>query len=72
VLPDYQGSGVAEALMEEVEQELRRQGCERLTLDTTAPLERAANFYERVGFAKTGKVSDFFGMPMTEYAKVLR
>jgi hypothetical protein len=42
-----------------------------VSLDTTEPLERATQFYEAQGFRRTGRVSDFFGMPLHEYAKAL-
>jgi len=70
--PRYQGSGVAVRLLEAVEAELRDRGCSRVSLDTTAPLERAVRFYERNGFRASGKVVDFFGMPLFEYVKRLR
>jgi GNAT superfamily N-acetyltransferase len=72
VLPTWQGAGVADELLQCAESELRRRGCERVTLDTTAPLKRAARFYEKHGYGATGKVADFFGMPLYEYAKPLR
>jgi GNAT superfamily N-acetyltransferase len=71
VLPEWQGSGVAAELLESAESELRDLGCRRVTLDTTAPLKRAMRFYERHGYKPTGKVGDFFGMPLYEYAKEL-
>ena len=71
VLPGWQGRGVAERLLEAVEQELRALGCTRVTLDTTAPLARAIRFYERHGYRATGRVGDFYGMPLYEYAKAL-
>ena len=71
VLKDWQGGGVAQQLLTSVEAELRALGCERVTLDTTAPLQRAIRFYERNGYRATGHVSDFFGMPLFEYAKSL-
>jgi GNAT superfamily N-acetyltransferase len=71
VLPGWQGSGVAEHLLKQAEAELRDLGCRRVTLDTTAPLKRAMRFYERHGYRPTGKVTDFFGMPLYEYAKEL-
>jgi hypothetical protein len=40
-------------------------------LDTTEPLQRAMGFYEKHGYRRSGKVSDFFGMPLVEYQKVL-
>jgi GNAT superfamily N-acetyltransferase len=71
VLADWQSKGVAQQLLAHAESELRALGCERVTLDTTAPLQRAIHFYERNGYRATGHVSDFFGMPLFEYAKPL-
>jgi ribosomal protein S18 acetylase RimI-like enzyme len=67
----WQGSGVARELLETAEVALLARGCSRVTLDTTAPLERAIRFYEKNGFQATGRVMDFFGMPLYEYAKPL-
>lgn len=72
VRPEWQGAQVAGALLAAVERELLNQGCSRITLDTTRPLQRAIRFYERHGYRASGRVSDFFGMPLLEYAKVLR
>jgi GNAT superfamily N-acetyltransferase len=71
VLPGWQGRGVAAALLAEAENELRRLGCRRANLHTTRPLERAARFYEREGFVRTGVVEDFFGMEIIEFDKEL-
>ena len=71
VLPEQQGKGLAEALLERAESQLLECGCARVTLDTTAPLERAIRFYEKHGYRATGRVTDFFGMPLYEYAKNL-
>lgn len=71
VLPEWQGTGVASSLLESAEAELRRTGCKFLSLDTTMPLHRAIRFYQRHGFAASGKVSDFFGMELFEYKKRL-
>src|SRR5215470_15130688 len=71
VLPDWQGSGVASALLRAVEAEIRDQCCKRVTLDTTEPLARAMDFYARHGFRLSGRVSDFFGMPLHEWVKSL-
>src|SRR6185436_6109989 len=46
-------------------------GCRRVTLDTTAVLVRARRFYERSGFTLTGRTTDFFGIPVHEYAAAL-
>ncbi len=65
----WQGRGVAQRLLEAAEAGLRSAGCTRVTLDTTLPLARATRFYERNGYAPSGRVTDFFGMPLVEYHK---
>jgi ribosomal protein S18 acetylase RimI-like enzyme len=71
VLPERLGHGIADRLLAAAEAELRRMGCSRVTLDTTEPLQRAVRFYARHGYERTGRVSDFFGMPLFEYARRL-
>lgn len=71
VLPDFHGTGLAQALLRAAESELRQRGCIRATLDTTEPLQRAIRFYERNGYRASGRVADFFGMPLFEYVKRL-
>jgi GNAT superfamily N-acetyltransferase len=71
VLPGVLGQGLAAALLAAAEAELRTHGCTRVTLDTTQPLERAIRFYTRSGYTPTGKVTDFYGMPLFEYVKEL-
>ena len=61
VAPSSQGRGVADQLLETIEQELRAVGCSFVTLDTTAPLARAIRIYERNGYVSSGAVSDFLG-----------
>ena len=72
VLPTFQGAEIAQQLLERAEAELRAQKCIRITLDTTAPLKRAIRFYRRNGFRPSGRISDFFGMPLYEYVKILK
>ena len=72
VVPQWQGHAIAEQLLRVAESDMRTAGCHRITLDTTLPLERAIRFYERTGYARSGKVSGFFGMPLHEYVKHLR
>jgi len=66
--PDWQGSGVAKALLDLAHQQIRDAHLSRVTLDTTLPLQRAIRFYERNGYRPTGRVTDYFGMPLREYA----
>lgn len=72
VLPECQATGVADELLKYAESELAGQRCSRVTLDTTEPLDRAMRFYERRGYRRSGKIGDFFGMPLIEYVKELR
>jgi len=72
VPPKYQGSGIAKQLLEAVESDLRLKHCLRISLGTTLPLKRATSFYEKNGYRLSGKVSDFFGMPLYEYTKTLK
>ena len=69
VRPAWQGQRIAEQLLLTAEGDLIAGGCARITLDTTMPLQRAIRFYQEHGFAPTGRVTDFFGMPLYEYAK---
>ena len=71
VHPRWHGHGVAQQLLEHAERILLRLGCRYITLDTTEPLQRAIRFYERNGYNSSGKVTDFFGMPLYEYRKCL-
>ncbi|HTX76532.1 MAG TPA: GNAT family N-acetyltransferase [Terracidiphilus sp.] len=71
VLPEWQGTGVAPALLAAIEAGLQKRGCTAATLDTTEPLERAIRFYTRNGYSRTGAVSGFFGMQLYEYSKRL-
>jgi GNAT superfamily N-acetyltransferase len=70
-LPASQGSSVAARLLTHVESYFRERNCKRISLDTTAPLQRAIRFYERCGFVHSGQVRDFFGMPLNEYVKTV-
>ena len=71
VLPEFQGRGIAESLLKTAEAALVQQGCSRVTLDATEPLLRAMRFYEKHGYGQSGKVIDFFGMPLHEFVKQL-
>jgi len=71
VLPEWQGTLLASALLQTAETELKKNGCAFVTLDTTEPLTRAIRFYERHGFSRSLRISDFFGMRLYEYTKSL-
>src|SRR5438309_644425 len=71
VRPEWQGGEVAALLLSAAERTLLEAGCEAVSLDTTQPLARAIRFYERHGFVATGRVQDFFCMPLFEYKKTM-
>jgi len=71
VRPGWQGTPVSDLLLTDAVRRLQEAGCREVTLDTTLPLKRAIRFYERHGFVPTGKVADFFGMPLLEYRRQL-
>jgi GNAT superfamily N-acetyltransferase len=71
ILPQFRGTGIAAKLLSAVEDWLRAKGCSRVSLDTTLPLQAAINFYEKHGYSRSGRVTDFFGMPLLEYVKSL-
>jgi GNAT superfamily N-acetyltransferase len=71
VLPEWYGRGVAAKLLTTIEAWLLSRGCKRITLDTTVPLAAAMRFYEKHGYHRSGKIGDFFGMPLIEYEKRL-
>ncbi len=71
VQPEWKGTGLAGRLLLTMEAWLREQGCTRVTLDTTLPLQAAMRFYEKNGYVRSDKTSDFFGMPLLEYVKEL-
>jgi ribosomal protein S18 acetylase RimI-like enzyme len=71
VRPEWQGHGIATLLLSAAEAQLRGRNCRRITLDTTAPLGRAIDFYEKQGYRRSGKVGHFFGMPLFEYEKAV-
>jgi ribosomal protein S18 acetylase RimI-like enzyme len=71
VLPAWRGTGLARQLLSRAESKLHSRNCARITLDTTEPLLRAMSFYEKLGYRRSGRVSDFFGMPLIEYEKTL-
>lgn len=72
VHPKWQGKkSPAAILLHTVENDAITEGCTILTLDTTAVLKRARNFYNKHGFNETGKTGNFFGSVIYKYIKYL-
>jgi GNAT superfamily N-acetyltransferase len=68
VLPRFERAGIGRRLLRRAFDELAVRGCARVTLGTTAPLTRAARFYEAAGFQRTGRIGGFFDMRLIEFA----
>src|SRR5216684_95368 len=66
VCPAWRGTGLASQLLSHAESELRRRKCTRITLDTTEPLKRAMRFYEKHGYRRSGKITNFYDRPFFE------
>jgi len=69
VRPDWRGTRLSAQLLQAIETWLADHGCKRVTLDTTLPLQAAIKFYEKNAYRRSGRVSDFYGMPLVEYVK---
>ena len=67
VAPSCHREGIGRRLLRRALDDLTAGGCDRATLDTTVPLATAARFYEAAGFSRTGRIGDFFGMPLHEH-----
>jgi GNAT superfamily N-acetyltransferase len=68
---DWQGSGLAGALMDRVLAEAHRRGFERMILWTPKGAARARRFYEREGWVLTGEEDpeSNFGLPLVQYGR---
>jgi GNAT superfamily N-acetyltransferase len=71
VLPEWRRLGVAAKLLAAIESYLRERGCNRITLDTTLPLQAAVKFYEKNGYRRSANRADCVGRPLLEYVKQL-
>lgn len=75
VHPHDHGTGVASALLHEIEQVLRQQGARVVVIETSDAdaLARARRFYTRSGYRQCGTVPDFYenGEGKVIFAKTL-
>lgn len=71
VHPDYRRQGIAEALVETLVKDLRKQGSHSLTLEVRASNEPAQKLYEKLGFAPVGRRPNYYRNPK-EDALILR
>jgi ribosomal protein S18 acetylase RimI-like enzyme len=67
VLPEYQGNGVGDALMQKIKDLAEEINPDHIWLDTYISNERAIRFYEKNGFRKIGNYFFTIGMQSFEY-----
>lgn len=60
VAPEYQGLGIARAMVRDAIEELRASGVKRIELIVESDNPRAIAFYERLGFATEGRLRKFY------------
>jgi len=71
VVPQFQGKGVAPALLTAALRHCRQVDQTWVTLETTVPLQRAARFYLDHGFRATGRFRHWGGMKLLEFERIL-
>ena len=71
VHPDYRRRGVAEALVNALVEDLKKQESHCLTLEVRASNEAAQKLYEKLGFAQVGLRKNYYRNPR-EDALILR
>ena len=71
VHPDYRRRGLAEALVNALVEELKKQESHCLTLEVRASNEAAQKLYEKLGFAQVGLRKNYYRSPK-EDALILR
>lgn len=63
VHPDFRRRGIATVLMEEILDELKKQGCRFLYLEVRVSNLGARKFYEHLGFRVVGVRRDYYTFP---------
>lgn len=71
VHPDYRRRGIGEKLVRALEEKLREQGSECLTLEVRASNESAKALYFKLGFTEVGRRKNYYRNPK-EDALILR
>ena len=70
--PDWQGRGIARALMETMENIAQQQGCQKMWLQTAWVMTEAIALYTRLGYQQEGYLPcHFYGEDFLAFGKVL-
>ncbi len=72
VLPEARGQKIGFALLKTIELFAKKQGCNKLLLNTTPYLKQAIKLYERFGFEIINKPPyELFGTPLFNMMKII-
>ena len=71
VSPEYRRQGIAEALVMDLVEELKKRESHSLTLEVRASNDPAIGLYEKLGFAQVGRRKNYYRNPR-EDALILR
>lgn len=71
VHPDFRRRGIGEGLVAALEEELKKQGSQQLTLEVRASNESAKALYSKLGFREVGLRKNYYHKPR-EDALILR
>jgi GNAT superfamily N-acetyltransferase len=73
VTPAWQGTGLAQALMDLAVKEAGERGYDRMTLWAAAGAKQACRFYEREGWTRTGEEQPDSGsaLPLVQYERAV-
>ena len=69
VKPEYHGKGAGSMLLKETDRIAYEKQCSKLILETSAPLTDAIRLYEKFGYERTGKTTDYYGVTIFEMVK---
>ncbi len=69
ILPIWQGKGVDFLLLQQVENDARKEKCSILTFNTPKALQQAQILYKMHNYRRMGKKSEFFGIAVYKYMK---
>lgn len=69
VKPEYHGKGVGSMLLKEIDKIASEKQCSKSILETSAPLTDAIRLYEKFGYKRTGRTTDYYGVTIFEMVK---
>lgn len=69
VKPEYHGKGVGSMLLKKTDKIASEKQCQKLILETSAPLIDAIRLYEKFGYERTGRTTDYYGVTIFEMVK---